>query len=177
MVKLTETSACAGLLPVSHSGVTLRELDATAITSLAPYNGAEKAVSTALKRAIGAGLPDAGRLIAGPKGCILWTGRGQYFVLGGTLPKLKAATTDQTDAWACVALEGPAASDVLARLCPLDTGAMDEGDVARSLIGHMSAIIIRRSDGYDLMVFRSMARTLVHEVETVMKSLAAQARL
>lgn len=177
MVKLTEISACAGLLPVTHGDVTLRELEAVQITSLAPYDRAEKAVSTALKKSIGAGLPDQGRLFAGTSADILWSARGQYFVLGGKLPKLKAATTDQTDAWACVALEGPSASAVLARLCPLDTGVMDEGDVARSLIGHMSAVIIRRSDGYDLMVFRSMARTLVHELETVMKSLAAQARL
>jgi hypothetical protein len=38
----------------------------------------------------------------------------------------------------------------------------------------MSAIIIIRSDGVDLMVFRSMAATLVHELDRVMRSVNAQ---
>jgi sarcosine oxidase subunit gamma len=54
---------------------------------------------------------------------------------------------------------------------------MKEGDVARSLIGHMTAIIILRSGGVDVMVFRSMAATLVHEFERVMRSVHAQRSL
>lgn len=177
MVNLVAKSPCAGLLPVTHGGVTLRELAPERVTSVAPFKGKEKVVSTALQKSVGAGLPEVGRLVAGDKGQILWSQRGQYFVLDAKLAKLKAAVTDQSDAWACVALEGDKASDVLARLCPLNFGAMDEGDVARSMIGHMSAVIIRRSDGYDLMVFRAFAKTLVHELETIMRSISAQAKL
>ncbi|WP_299191892.1 sarcosine oxidase subunit gamma [uncultured Litoreibacter sp.] len=177
MVKLDPVTPCDGLLPVAHGEVSLRELTPASITSVAPLSGAEKAVSTALKKAIGAGLPDVGRAVTGKTGEVLWTGQGQYFVLDGKVPKLKAAVTDQSDAWACVALEGGGATDVMARLCPLDFGAMDEGDVARSMVGHMMAVIVRRSDGYDLMVFRSMAGTLVHEMSTIMRSVAAQAAL
>ncbi len=177
MVDLIAKSPAEGLLPVTHGDLTLRELVHDSITSVAPFNGKEKTVSTALKRTVGAGLPDVGRLLAGDKGEVLWSGHGQYFVLNGKVGKVNAAVTDQSDAWTCVALEGPGARDVLARLCPLNFGAMNEGDVARSLIGHMSAIIIARSDGYDLMVFRAFAKTLVHEVAQAMRSVAAQARL
>lgn len=177
MVKLVAKSPCAGLLPISHGGVTLRELTPERITSVAPFKGKDKVVSTALAKAVGAGLSEIGRIVTGVSGRVLWTQQGQYFVLDAKLPKLKAAVTDQSDAWACVALEGNGAGEVLARLCPLNFGAMDEGDVARSTIGHMSAIIIRRSDGYDLMVFRAFAKALVHDVETIMRSVAAQSKL
>ncbi len=177
MAKLVAKSPCAGLLPVTHGRVTLRELTFDRITSVAPFKGKEKVVSSALEKAVGAGLPDIGRLVTGREGQICWTQQEQYFVFDAELPRLNAAVTDQSDAWACVALEGDGTRDVLARLCPLNFCAMTEGDVARSLIGHMSAIIIWRSDGYDLMVFRAFAPTLVHELETIMRSIAAQAQI
>lgn len=177
MVDLIAKTPADGVLPVSHGALRLRELSHGAITSLAPYKGKEKTVSAALKKSIGAGLPEIGRLIAGEKGDILWVGRGEYFVLGERPGKTGAALTDQSDAWCCVALEGAGASDVLARICPLNGAGMDEGDVARSLIGHMMAIVIKRSDGFDLMVFRAFAKTLTHEVEQAMKSVAAQGRI
>ncbi|MEM7471317.1 MAG: sarcosine oxidase subunit gamma [Pseudomonadota bacterium] len=177
MVELTAKSACAGLLPVTHGNVTLREIVPETLKSVAPFRGQTSQVSTALRKSIGAGLPDPGRALNAAKGEIIWGGQGQYFVIGGAVPKLPGAVTDQTDAWAFVALEGAGATDVLARLCPLDLHAMDEGDTARSLIGHMNAVIIRRSDSFDLMVFRSMAKTLVHELSVAMKAVAARAAL
>ncbi len=177
MVDLTANTPCAGLLPLSHGELSLKERNYGAVWSVAPFNGASRDVSAALKKAIGAGLPGDGRLLAGKSGEVFWTGQGQYFVRALKLPKLPAALSDQSDAWACVGLEGGGAIDVLARLCPLNLRSMDEGDVARSLIGHMQAIIIMRSDGIDLMVFRSMAATLVHELERVMRSVTAQRAL
>ena len=174
MVDLSPTSPVAGLLPVSHGTARLSEVTHASILSIAPYDGAEAAVSKALEAAIGARLPAVGRSVEGVKCEVLWTGRGQYFVLGRALPHLDAAVTDQSDAWACVALDGAEAEAVMARLCPLDLRALKEGHVARSLIGHMQAIIIRRANGYELMVFRSMAQTLVHEVARIMRSVAAQ---
>ncbi|MEM6408382.1 MAG: sarcosine oxidase subunit gamma [Pseudomonadota bacterium] len=177
MVDLTPKTPCAGLLPITEGALTLRELAPDRITSVAPFKGQADGVSDTLEKAVGAGLPDAGRALAGKNGEVIWSGQGQFFVLDAALPKLSAAVTDQSDAWAVVALEGVGAKDVLARLCPLDFGAMDEGDVARSLIGHINAVIIARSDGYDLMVFGSMAKTLVHELAVAMKGVAARAAL
>lgn len=177
MVDFTANTPCAGLLPLTHGDVSLNELNYGALSSVAPFKGASEAVSAALKKAIGTGLPEDGRLLAGKSGEVFWTGQGQYFVRAVKLPKLAAAVSDQSDAWVCVALEGDSALEVLARLCPLNSRTMNEGDVARSLIGHMQAIIIMRSGGIDLMVFRSMAVTLVHELERVMRSVAAQRNL
>lgn len=175
MVDLSPKTPAAGLLPITFGEMQLRELMPAAITSVAPYDGARARVSKALELAIGAGLPERGRSVNGVKCAVIWAGRGQYFVLGRAVPALDAAVTDQSDAWCCVVLEGADAGAVMARLCPLDLRDMADGDVARSLIGHMSAIIMRRADGFELMVFRSMARTLVHEVERIMRSVAAQA--
>ena len=174
MVDLVAKTPCAGLLPLTHGDITLRELNYGAVFSVSPFNGKSAAVSKALQQSIGAGLPDIGRVLAGASGEVIWTGQGQYFVRAVKLPKLPAAISEQSDGWACVALEGEGAFDVLARLCPLNMRTMEEGDVARSLVGHMSAIIIIRSDGVDLMVFRSMAATLVHELDRVMRSVNAQ---
>ncbi len=58
---------------------------------------------------------------------------------------------------------------------PVEPAGFD--DVARSLIGHMTAIIVKRSDGFEVIVFRAFAKTLVHELREVMVSVTAQAVL
>lgn len=174
MVDLIAKTPCAGLLPLSHGSVTLREVTESTLFSVVPFKAQHASVSAALQKLIGVGLPANGRLSAGKAAEVFWTGQGQYFVRGENLPKLAAAVSDQSDGWACVSIEGKDVIDVLARLCPLNLRAMNEGDVARSLIGHMSAIIIMRSGGVEVMVFRSMAETLVHEVGRIMRSVAAQ---
>lgn len=177
MVDLIAKTACAGVKPRRHGGVVLSEKPVSQLYSVAPFNGADGAVSSSLEAAIGCGLPGSGRVLTGEGGAAMWSGQGQYFVFADALPALKAAVTDQSDAWAVLALKGEGAGDVLARLCPLDLRAMDDDDVARSLLGHMSAMIIRRSDGYELMVFRSMAGTALHELEAAMRSVAARMAL
>jgi sarcosine oxidase subunit gamma len=124
-------------------------------------------------------LPPPGRLTKGTNAEIAWAGQGQFFVFqpdgAPGLPSLKAAVTDQSDGWVAMLLEGEHAKAVLARLCPLDLRALSEGDAVRSLVGHMNAVMIRRAEGVELMVFRSMTQTLVHELDRVMRSVAAQA--
>ncbi|NNK79742.1 MAG: sarcosine oxidase subunit gamma [Litoreibacter sp.] len=174
MIELSAKTPCAGLLPLETGGMSLRELEAVPITSIMPLNGKHGAVSTALEKAVGAALPDIGRSLAGKSTEVLWTGQNQFFLIGATAPDLPAGVTDQSDAWTRVALDGGRGAQVLARLCPVDCGALEVGDVIRSQIGHMSAIIICREAGFELMVFRAFASTLVHELELVMNSIAAQ---
>ena len=66
----------------------------------------------------------------------------------------------------------------LARLVPVDLAGLARGQVARSLLGHMMALL-RRTGAQELevWVFRSMAATAVHEIGTAMRSLAARAAL
>ncbi len=175
MVDLTPKSPCAGLLPFVCGRVQLTENDPGVITSVAPFAGKNDAVSVHLAEAIGVGLPETGSFDAKGEIQVIWAGQGQYFIRAGQSQSVPgSATTDQSDAWACVLLQGEDAADVMARLCPLDLRRMAEGHVARSLIGHMNAVILRREIGFEIMVFRSMAKTLVHEVSAVMRSVAAQ---
>ena len=78
-----------------------------------------------------------------------------------------AALTDQTDASAVVRIEGDAVEAVLARLVPVDLriGSFAEGRTARTMVGHMTASVTRVGPmAFEVMVMRSMAATVVHEL-------------
>lgn len=178
MVELTAKSACAGLLPKDIGGVTLSESVFDAITSVAPFAGQEGAVSDALKTQVGAAFPAPNRTTGRAGSRVVWSGRGQAMVLGPALAPIKgAALTDQTDAWACVTLDGSGARDVLARLLPIDLrdGTFKRGHAARTQLNHLNVVVMRTgADRYDIMAFRSMAGTLVHDLETAMEGVAAR---
>jgi heterotetrameric sarcosine oxidase gamma subunit len=159
-------------------GVTLAERSVGTITSVAVLPGGAKAVAKGLKP-LGLAMP-APNSFAEKKGVrIVWTGREQAFLIGAESPVLEgAAVTDQSDGWAVLALSGVAAVDVLARLVPLDLrlGAFPVGSAVRSVLNHMNAVFLRTGDyAFEVMVFRSMARTAWHELETTMGVVAARA--
>ena len=88
-----------------------------------------------------------------------------------------AALTDQSDGWAVVRLEGKGAGDVLARLVPLDLrpASFKRGHSARTDLAHMMASLTKVGENaFQIMVFRSMARTLVHDLKTAMEGVAAR---
>ena len=157
------------MLPRALSeNLAMSEVTYDTLQLIAPFKGQSKKVSNRLKDAIGATLPRPNRITGKDPKC-LWMGPGQYLVMGHKLSNLSeiAAVTDQTDAWACVSLEGADADHVLARLVPVDLrpASFKTGHTARTLIGHMSASVTRTGAGrVELMVMRSMAQTLVHEV-------------
>jgi heterotetrameric sarcosine oxidase gamma subunit len=156
--------------------VTLSEVLPEAITSVAPFAGQEAAVSAALEAATGAAFPAPGRW-TGADTRIVWTGPGQAMVLGPRVAPAGAAVTDQSDAWAVVRLEGQGGEAVLARLIPVDVrrAGMPPGHAARTMLHHMTCTLLRVSDdAFEIMVFRSMAATAVHDLETAMRSVAAQ---
>ena len=71
----------------------------------------------------------------------------------------------------------PGLEPVLARLTPIDLrdSAFPKGATARTVIGHMTGSITRTgADTYAIMVFRSMAKTAVHELERAMRGVAAR---
>jgi heterotetrameric sarcosine oxidase gamma subunit len=153
--------------PVVLAGVTLAEVDLGQITSVAPYDAAA---------ALALGFPAPNTVSAKGDARLVWTGRGQAFLIGAAPSDWSglAALTDQSDGWACLSLTGAGAGDVLARLIPLDLRALAKGACARSSLGHMGMILISVSDGFQIMVFRSMAKTAWHEMEAAMKMRAAR---
>jgi sarcosine oxidase subunit gamma len=158
---------------VDLGGVTLSEVVLGQVTSVAPFAGQEKALAAALKP-LAFPAPNMVSTKGGVR--LVWTGRGQAFLIGTEAGDLggMAALSDQSDGWACLSVTGAGAVDVLARLIPLDLRGMAVGACARSSLGHMAMILIRVDAGFEVMVFRSMARTAWHEIEAAMKMCAAR---
>lgn len=180
VVELQAETPYAGLVPVVAEGISLSGIAPGRMTSIAPYKGRAEALAQALLQAHGLIWPAPGRMSGAEGGRLIWFARDMALLIGPDPdPTLAAhaALTDQSDAWAVLQLSGPGARDVLARLCPLDlrAGRLASGHTARSALGHMSASVSALEDDlFWLMVFRSMAGTLAHEVETAIFRVAAR---
>lgn len=183
MARLIETPALAGPLPAPDGRCRLTALPWAPIAAIAPFRGQEGAVAAALAP-LGLAFPAPGQALAGAAGArILWAGRGTAFLIGAAPPPALAgiaAVTDQSDGWAGLRLEGPDHAAVLARLVPLDLrpAAFPAGRAARAPLNHVPALFTRAGpEAVELWVFRSMAATAVHELETAMIRVAARAAL
>ncbi|MGR3760172.1 sarcosine oxidase subunit gamma [Roseobacteraceae bacterium NS-SX3] len=180
MADLTAKSPCEGLLPLTLNGLSLTEEDAGVLTTLAPYSGQQDALGAALEAAHGMAFPPPNRATGKAGSRAIWFGRNMALLMGPE-PDVKlaqhAALTDQSDAWAVVRLEGKQAGDVLARLCPADLrrSRFKRGHTARTEVKHMMASVTRVGENaFQIMVFRSLARTLVHDLKTAMEAVAAR---
>lgn len=179
VVELTATRPCDGLLPLSIGGAELAEIDAGVLTLMSPL-GDRGALIAALEEGHGIAWPAPLRATGKDGARCVWFGRNQALLMGPApdagLAK-HAAVVDQSDAWAAVTLSGAAAVDVLARLVPVDLreGAFKRGHTVRTLLYHLSASITKTGpDTFMILVFRSMAATLVHDVKAAMEAFAAR---
>ncbi len=156
---------------------TLAEADVGRITSVAVFPGGAKAVAKGLKT-LGLTMPEPNSLVERKGARLVWTGREQAFLMGVDCPELEgAAVTDQTDGWTVLTLTGAGAVDVLARLVPMDLRlpAFPVGRAVRTQLNHMNVVILRLGEhAFEIMGFRSMARTAWHELEAAMQMLAAR---
>ncbi|MEM9436017.1 MAG: sarcosine oxidase subunit gamma [Pseudomonadota bacterium] len=174
MVKLIAKSAAEGLLPLEGPGVTVSEPPMERLTSLAPLGGGLEA---ALEAAHGLALPKPNRTTGKAGARCVWFSATHYMMIGpepDASLSAHAAVTDQSDAWCRVALSGPRVAEMLSYLAPVDLReeGFKRGHTARTLVGHMSASITRTgAESYELFVFRSMAATLVHELEEALIAL------
>jgi heterotetrameric sarcosine oxidase gamma subunit len=168
-----------GHAPVTHGSVTLAEWPLPRLTSVAPFEGQDKAMAKALKT-MGLAFPAPNASVTSKgTGTLIWTGRNQSFLLEADSAPLNglAALTDQSDGWCGLMLTGAGAADVLARLVPVDLrdSRFPAGRCIRTGLNHMNAVLWRREDGFALLVFRSMARTAWHELTEAMQTTAARA--
>ncbi len=179
MPELIAKSPLSGRVPLTLGAAALSEQTLGPITSVAPFKGRATALTKALKP-LGLTFPAPNRFTANGPACLVWTARDQAFLLGVAPGGLAshAALTDQSDGWAGLRLDGVAAEAVLARLYPLDLrlAAFAVGHAARAPLNHMPSVLLRtEAETFDILVFRSMARTAWHELEAAMKGVAARA--
>ncbi len=180
MVKLVARSPLAGETLGPVGDVVLSEADVSLATSIAPFAGRAREVDALLRGALGIGLPAPAETLQAGGVRALWTGRGRALVIGAAMPDglaAMAAVTEQGDGIAALVITGPAAEEVLARLVPIDLRAasfpLDR--TARTLVGHLSAQVTRvGQDAFEVMVMRSMGRTLVHEIAAAARMVAAR---
>ncbi len=176
MPELIAKSALDGR-SLTVGSVTLAEVDVGSITSIAALPGGGAALAKGLK-ALGLAMPRPNAMHEGEDARILWTGRDQAFLIGVGAPALEgAAVADQSDGWAVLSLSGAATLEVLARHLPVDlrVSAFPVGQVLRTQLNHMNAIVLRtEATAFQIMVFRSMARTAWHELEDAMHMVAAR---
>ncbi len=159
--------------PHEAGGARLSPVDPGPITLVALYPGQSVDVA-------GMGFPAPGQAILSGDVAWVWTGRAQALLIGAPAPDLPAdaaAVTDQTDGWACLALTGPGAEAVLARLVALDLRAavFPPGTAARCTLNHLPMVLWRDADGFRMLVYRSMARTPWHELTEAMSRVQARA--
>lgn len=180
MAELIARSPCGGLLPLTVAEISLTEEAATTLTSITPYRGQQMAVSKVLQTAHGLSFPEPGRMTGMEGARAVWFGHGQMMLIGPEPDQSLrdvAALTDQSDAWAVVRLEGRESERVLARLVPVDLRAavFKPGQTVRSQLMHMAVAVTRVGDQtFQIMAFRSMAVTLIHDLKTAMEAVAAR---
>ena len=180
MPELIAKTALGGPVPLMLAATELAEAAILPMTSVAPYPGREAQVNAALA-ALGLTFPAPNSQSAKDDVRLIWTGRDQAFLIGAPAPEglaEHAALTDQSDGWARLTLTGPQAEAALARLVPIDLRAKSfpVGTTIRAPLGHMSMILSRLgADAFEIMVFRSMARTAWHEIGDALEHLHARA--
>ncbi len=180
MIKLLEQGAFDGVLPIECQGTRLRGLDLGPIWAILPKPGQGAAASEALSATHGLPFPAPGTSARVGGIEALWFGRDQALLIGAVPSEALHATCaviDQSDGWAVADLDGDLAEPALARLVPIDLDArvFGIGQTARTQAGHMALSITRTGpQAFRLMVFRSMAQTLVHELSGAMTRVAAR---
>ncbi len=164
--------------------ITITENDGVALASVAARMGHEKACHKVLKKLLGA-VPGPGRAQLHDPEAGFWMGPEQWMLgapiethelLADTLKDLlgdAASVTEQTGAWVCFDITGPAMADICERLCSVPIRRMVAGDTHRTVIHHLGCFVIRRTADDHIRIFgpRASAETLHHALVTTAKSL------
>lgn len=179
MGKLDKKTPCDGLLPIEVNGCVLEELTPNGLVSVSVPEGNQKTAEAALGEKFGFGFPRPGQRLSKGGVDLVWFGPRQAMLVGARAKRIKGtALVEQSDAWAVMRLSGEQAEAALARLVPIDLRAsvFKTGHTARSVLFHAPLSISRTGKmSFDIMVFRSMAQTAVHEIETAMMRAGALA--
>ena len=180
MVSLIAKHALSGQAPLALQDLHFQIEDLGPITSIAPFNGQESALNAVLEAGHGLRFPVPNTSAEQALAKLLWSGRGQAFLVG-VAPDARlaahAAVTDQSDGWVTLGLEGARAEAVLARLVAVDLRltACPVGASLRAQVQHIPALIHRAAPQvFHIMVMRSFGQSAWHEVSEAMRGVAAR---
>ncbi len=165
--------------------VTITENDGLALASVTARLGNEPVCAAVLKKLLGA-VPAAGKAVLhdpeagfwmGPDQWMIGAPRDTYDVLADHLKGLlgqSASVTEQSGAWVCFDVTGPAMMDVCERLCAVPIRMMQAGDAQRTVIHHLSCFVLKRAatDHIRILGPRASAENLHHALITAAKSVA-----
>lgn len=160
--------------------VTLRERDDLAVVSMAIPLGADKKFASALKAAFKLSMPSATASKATKTHRALKSSADQLLLLFShdtpdanavvnAALKGAAYSTDQTDNWVALEIDGSGARTALERICPIDLASdvFKVGDFARTTMEHLGSLIIRTGNNQVLLMSASSsAKSFLHAVET-----------
>ena len=170
-----------------YDGLSLSEVSGSALVSIAFPREERPNLADALARAFGAGLPSAGQSADGTGGMMQFLGlqADLVFVLfdepaGDPAAAIGDAldhagyTTDLSDAWAMLRINGPRVYALLERISPVDLhpDRAGEGAVVRTVAEHIDSIIYHEGgDSFLLMSPRSMAKSFLHTMEASIRNI------
>ena len=179
VVDLYTTRAAASALPLKIGTVSAQEVQ-TSLFLVAPFDKKLRQAATVLHAEMGLQWPETHKFRRTGASYAFWFDHA-HIALMGIQPPARilqyAAVTDVSDGWCVVDISGPNVRDVLARVTPLDmrVKSFKMGMTQRSMLMHMQACICCFGKSkFRLMVFRSMALTLVHDLAIAMESVAAR---
>lgn len=155
---------------VSGAKLSIGERREVAVVELAAF-GRGEAARESLSGGLGVNLPAAGGSVEAEGVAALSIGPGRWLIVGpeaaiANLPELseaEAAVTDLTGGRAILTVTGPRAAPVLMKGAAIDLGpaAFPEGAVTATALARMPVIIWRRASGYDVIIPRSYALSLL----------------
>ena len=180
-LSLKATSALAGALEDSRSGVSLEVLEGYTAAHIGARKGGQDAVVSSFEQTYGFQLPVAGRMIAGASMSAVWAGPGLWLLFapnsdGRDLEQeLRAklgpvaSVADQSDARLFVRVAGPSSRAMLAKLLPIDIhpNAFGPGSAAITHAAHIGVMVWRSDkpstpDCFILACSRSYAQSFWH---------------
>ncbi|MEM8987082.1 MAG: sarcosine oxidase subunit gamma [Pseudomonadota bacterium] len=179
-----------GGLSIELGALSLTEIDAYALGSIAAPRGERTRLADRLGVALGLAMPAVGASSLSQDGSLRLLGlqQDQYFLMfkadpGAAISFLTEKVgdagyvTDQSDSWAKLCLKGHLARQALSRLCMIDLHPKQfaDGAVARTVMEHIGVILLKETDdSFVLFTPRSSVRSFVKVIEDGMRSCSNQ---
>jgi heterotetrameric sarcosine oxidase gamma subunit len=181
VVDLIAVNPTCGPMPMKIGTVVVEEVH-TSLFTVGVHKEISKSLLNTMKSVTGMDWPNVCQIKSKDNISLMWFDHTHVAIMGVTpTPQLEkiAAVTDVSDAWLIIDIDGVDARKVLSRVTPTDMREehFKIGTTQRGDLMHMQASISCIAEHrFRIMVFRSMAQTLLHELTIAMKSVAARTR-